>query len=96
MPWSRPSRQSRPTAAPGTTGNHTINGSQFLPGAIVLFVGSAEVTVNSVTFVSPTKLTVSLTVPAGTVTASTIVVVVNPAVTLDKGAAAFCGCFRVM
>jgi Tol biopolymer transport system component len=49
--------------ARGTTGTHTITGSQFLNGATVIFQGSPSVTVNLVTFVSSTQLSVSLTVP---------------------------------
>ncbi len=67
----------------GATGvNVTINGTNFVSGATVLFgtVGNTNFTTNSVTFVSSTQLTANLTVGTGATagTNNTTVTVTNP------------------
>jgi len=75
--------------ARGATLSVAVLGSRFLSGATARF--GSGITVISITFVSSTKLTVKITISAGTTTGGRTVKVINP----DKGTGSCAGCFTV-
>ena len=73
-----------------TSQNVTINGTGFASGASVSFSGTG-ITVNSISFVSPTQLTASVTMAASAATGARDVTVTN----LDGGSGTGTGVFSV-
>jgi hypothetical protein len=75
--------------ARGATISVDILGSRFRSGAKAGF--GSGITVNSITFVSSTKLTARITISSGTTTGTRTVKVIN----LDRGTGLCVGCFTV-
>jgi hypothetical protein len=88
-PAPKPTSTSPNKGARGATLSVNILGSNFRGGAIAKL--GAGITVNSITFVSSTKLTAKITIASGTTTGVRTVKVVNP----DKGTGSCVGCFAV-
>jgi IPT/TIG domain len=88
-PAPAPTSTSPARGARGTRLSVDVIGSLFQAGATARF--GAGITVNSTTFVSSGRLTVSITVSSGTTTGSRTVKVINP----DKGVGRCVGCFAV-
>jgi hypothetical protein len=88
-PRPLPTSTSPNKGARGATISVDILGSHFVAGAVARF--GSGVTVQSVTFVNPGKLSAKIAIASGTTAGARTVKVINP----DKGTGSCVGCFSV-